>query len=218
MKKLLLPFLISIAALLIFLQFQSPQESAIVEEEQQGVCVSPIAAYEDEGRIPLRNFVLQGMGDLRGKTVLDIGAGPGFFAFEMAQSAKKVIATELDQQFLKYMKDKKTQLKLKNVEVIEALETHKEFKKIETDYALMVYVFHYLDDPKSFLSELKKSIRPGGKLFIANAQLSSVIIRDYLALAGFSEFEEEAFSFSQGGGCGPVQVQLISATNPLNVN
>lgn len=172
-------------------------------------CRNPIAVYEDPSRKPLRDFVLAGMGDLSGKIIVDIGAGPGFFAFEMAKQAKKVIATELDPLFLNYMGDKLSEEKVKNFEVTPALSDHSELVNLEADYALMVYVFHYLEDPKTFLKQLKKGLKPGGKVFIANNQLSSTIIKDYLEMAGFGKIEEANFT-SHVSGCGRQKVQLIS--------
>lgn len=177
---------------------------------QQSQCRNPIDVYNDPSRKPLRKFILDEMGNLKGKTVVDIGAGPGFFAFEMAKQAKKVIATELDPLFLNYMGDKQSENRVKNFEVLPALSNHSELTNLKADYALMVYVFHYLDDPKLFLKQLKKGLRPGGKIFIANVQMSSVIIKDYLELAGFNKIKEASFT-SKVNGCGSQNVKLISA-------
>ena len=97
-----------------------------------GECQSPIAVYEDPSRIPLRSFVLREMGDLKGKTVVDIGAGLGFFAFEMAE-ADKIYATETDPLFLNCMKDKRDRLDMKNMEGIEGLNTHEELENLNVD-------------------------------------------------------------------------------------
>ena len=127
------------------------------------------------------------------------------------KTADQVIVSELDPLFLSYMKEKKKRLGIRNFEIVKASESHTELQNIKTDYALMVYVFHYLDDPKLFLKELTKTLLPGGQLFIANAQLSPVIIRDYLEGAGFDQITEKPFSYPQSG-CGDVHLQLISAT------
>ncbi len=154
------------------------------------------------------------MGSLEGKTVIDLGAGSGFFAFEMAASADKVIATELDPLFLDYMKEKKERLGVAGFEIRRADSNHSELEGLRADYALMVYVFHYLEDPKSFLASLKKALQPGGRLYIANAQLSPVIIKDYLELAGFAQIKEVHF-VHELPGCGPQPIQLISGQLPV---
>ncbi len=45
-------------------------------------------------------WVIEQLGDLTGKTVADIGAGTGYFAFRIARKAKKVIAIDIDERFL----------------------------------------------------------------------------------------------------------------------
>jgi 16S rRNA (adenine1518-N6/adenine1519-N6)-dimethyltransferase len=55
--------------------------------------------------------------DLRGtETVLEIGSGPGTLTFQLAESAKKVIAIEKDKRFISYLRDKIPN----NVELIHA--------------------------------------------------------------------------------------------------
>ena len=177
------------------------------------VCTDPISVYEDSTRIPLRKFVFDQMADLDEKTVVDIGAGPGFFAFEMAKKAKRVIATELDDLFLRYMTQKCQEGNIYNFEVRKANDKHSELYGLRADYALMVYVFHYLRDPKSFLTRLKSALVPGGKLFVVNAQLSPVIIKDYLVGAGFTDLSEISFTYKTQN-CGPQEVQMIIGCVP----
>ena len=217
MKKILLFALLFTVGYLYF-QYSGEDENSTPTDirstsqvEETTSCQSPIQVYQDPSRLPLREFVLAQMGDLDGKTVLDIGAGPGFFAFEMAKEAGKVIATELDPLFTNYMREEVTRLNLKNFEVRTANARQSELKGLQVDYALMVYAFHYLDDPKVFLSRLKEAMVTEGKLFIANAQLSPAIVRDYLEQAGFTDVRE-AYYTMESTGCGPQQVQLVSGT------
>ncbi len=177
-------------------------------------CKSPIAQYEDPTRIPLRNFLLEELGDISGQTIVDIGAGPGFFAFEYAHYAEKVIATEIDQTFLDYMREKTHGELFANVEVVEARDDHKELSEMNADLMYMVFVFHFIENPRHFLQEIAKGLRPGGRLFIANAQMSPVIIRDYLEQAGFEEIGTSHFTYTQPGGCGDIEVQLVKAMLP----
>ena len=85
MKNVLLFLALGITGWLGYQYLQTPTavEPEAKVEEKPSRCSNPIAVYEDLARLPLRDFVLKEMGALKGKTVLDIGAGPGFFAFEM---------------------------------------------------------------------------------------------------------------------------------------
>ena len=51
--------------------------------------------------------VIASLGPLDGKTVADIGAGTGYFAFPLAKKAAKVIAIDIDQRFLDYIEQRK---------------------------------------------------------------------------------------------------------------
>ena len=46
--------------------------------------------------------------------------------------------------------------------------------------------------------------------------MSSVIIRDYLNQAGFVDKGLKHFSFTQPGGCGDLDVQMIRAELPID--
>ena len=216
MKKLGLYLFVIGISWFAYRQLQSSTACSANAETAQAECVNPIQFYEDPARIPLRTFVLDELGDLDGKTVLDIGAGTGFFAFEMAETAKRVLTTELDPSFLKYMTEKKTKLNVNNFEVLPADESHSELENLHVDYALMVYVFHYLDNPKLYFKKLRKTLNPDGKIFIANAQIAPTIIKDYLEMTGFVNISESHFSYTQAGCAEDVQVQMISAQLPTS--
>lgn len=57
--------------------------------------------------------VIQILGDLQGKTVMDIGSGTGYFSFRLYDASANVICADVDDQFLNYISDKmkeKTQI------------------------------------------------------------------------------------------------------------
>lgn len=207
MKKLLYALLFTILGIgLGFVLFKNAPSALI-----GGECKSPIAVYEDPSRIPLRNFLLDGMGDLTGKAIADIGAGTGFFAFEMAKSADKVYATELDPLFLSYMSNKVGDVQADNFEVLSAQADHSELNKIKVDEMVLVYVFHFLDHPSRFLDAAKSALNDNGNIHIMNSQYKPQVIIDYLERGGFEDISKSSFSFAQEG-CGPIDVQLIRGT------
>ena len=61
--------------------------------------------YEDFGRVIWQkpDKVISLFSDLTGKTVADIGAGTGFFSRRLTNSAKKVIAIDIDERFITYL-------------------------------------------------------------------------------------------------------------------
>ena len=51
--------------------------------------------------------VIAALGDLRGKTVMDIGAGTGYFSFRLAEAGAHVIAADVDEQFQEFIERKR---------------------------------------------------------------------------------------------------------------
>lgn len=114
--------------------------------------------------------VINLLGDLRDKTVADIGAGTGFFAFRLAQKAKKVIAIDIDPRFISYI-DSVRVLELPeqyqdNLETRLARADDPLLQPNEADVVIIVNTFMYIKNHIQYLENLKKDIAPGGMLLI----------------------------------------------------
>jgi len=55
-------------------------------------------------------MVISMLGDLNGKTVADIGAGSGYFAFRLTPKAEKVIGIDIDPGFISFLDSMKVRL------------------------------------------------------------------------------------------------------------
>lgn len=107
--------------------------------------------------------------DIEGKTVADIGAGTGYFAFRMLNKAKKVIAVDIDKRFIEYMQQKKRQ-------VPDSLQSRFEtrlgepnepmLKRNEVNVILVVNTYHHIDDRIKYFRNLQKTLDIDGKLVI----------------------------------------------------
>ena len=123
------------------------------------------------------NMVISRMGDLSEKTVADIGAGYGYFTFRMAQTAKKVIAIDIDSTALTVIDEKK---KLLDAEIQTRIETRQctpadpNLHPEETDLAVFVNTYIYLADRTAYLRRLKKGVAPGGQLLIIDFKKKSL--------------------------------------------
>ncbi|MDI6777657.1 MAG: class I SAM-dependent methyltransferase [Patescibacteria group bacterium] len=104
-----------------------------------------------------------------GMTVLDFGAGPGFFTLELARlvgESGKVIAADLQDGMLE-----KIWAKIKNTDLGKIITLHKVGEdKIgldeKVDFALVFYVLHELPNQGKFLAELKTILKLGAKALI----------------------------------------------------
>jgi len=74
-----------------------------------------VNAFESEDREEWQkpDEVIALLGDIRGKTIMDIGAGTGYYAFRMTAKGAKVIAADVDDRFLNYMAAKKDSLNVR---------------------------------------------------------------------------------------------------------
>jgi len=83
--------------------------------------------------------------DFKDKVVLDLGCSGGFFAFELAKTAKKVIAIDADSEIIERNRNIQNELELNNVEFVCAPITAETILKIgKVDITLFLSVFHHM--------------------------------------------------------------------------
>jgi ubiquinone/menaquinone biosynthesis C-methylase UbiE len=105
-----------------------------------------------------------------GMTVLDFGAGPGFFSLEMARlvgGSGKVIAADLQAGMLNKLRQKIQHTSLAGIITLHRTETCKINLAEKVDFVLLFYVLHELPDQVSFFQELQTCLHPGAKILIA---------------------------------------------------
>jgi SAM-dependent methyltransferase len=117
-------------------------------------------------------MIINLLGDLQDKVVADIGAGKGFFAFRMAQIAKRVIAIDILPQFIDYLDS------VKQLELPEALQYRLETRLAapdnprlqpnEVDIVIIVNTYMYIKDRPQYLRTLREGIKDGGALVIVD--------------------------------------------------
>ncbi len=130
-----------------------------------------VSDYENEYRLIWQKpeLVIQLLGDLDGKTVADIGAGTGYFAFRLLPGSEKVIAVDIDPRAVAYMdsvrQDLPAQLQAK-MEVREALPDNPGIGPQAVDVVLLVNTYMYLKDRVGYFRRLKSGLRPGAVILI----------------------------------------------------
>jgi ubiquinone/menaquinone biosynthesis C-methylase UbiE len=100
--------------------------------------------------------------------VADIGAGSGFYTFRIAKRVPKgkVYAVEIQDSAIKYLKEKSGELGFDNVITVKGSEKSPQLPENSIDLAIMVDVYHELLYPHEVLQEIKKSLKPDGKLLL----------------------------------------------------
>lgn len=147
----------------------TPPQSAANKFMHQSDFHELVARFEDPARAQWQkpDEVVARIGPLGGKTVADIGAGTGYFAFPIAKKSAKVIAIDIDQRFLDYIEHKKQTQKIgTNIETRLTSPDSPGLKPGETDVVLLVDTFHHIENRIEYLRKLKKELRKGGVLVI----------------------------------------------------
>ena len=109
---------------------------------------------------------LKDKGLKKGMVFADIGCGPGFFVFpasEIVGKDGKVYAVDTQQEMLDELKKRKPS---KNVIVLKSEETKLPVDSDIIDFAIMVFVMHEVYHPVDFLKEVKRILKPSGRLIV----------------------------------------------------
>jgi len=100
--------------------------------------------------------------------VADIGAGSGYYTFRIAPRVPegKIYAVEIQNPAIQYLKDRSKALGFDNVITVKGSEKSPNLPENSIDLAIMVDVYHELLYPQEVLQEIKKSLKPDGKLLL----------------------------------------------------
>lgn len=130
------------------------------------------ADYESQNRVIWQKpeMVLDMLGDLKDKTVADIGAGTGHFALRLAKKAKKVVAIDIDEKFTEYIDS------IKVMELPDQFQGHlvtrlssendPNLEENELDIAVIVNTYMYVGNRVDWMKKVLKGLKPGGKVLI----------------------------------------------------
>lgn len=100
--------------------------------------------------------------------VADVGAGSGFYTFRIADKVPKgkVYAVDIQKEALNYIKNKAEKQKVDNVIPVLGAEKSPNLPENTLDLVIMVDVYHELAFPKEMLQNIRKSLKPDGKLLL----------------------------------------------------
>ena len=130
-----------------------------------------VADYESKDRVIWQKpgMVIAMLGDLKGKTIADIGAGTGYFTFRMVPLAEKVIGVDIDPRFIAFMDSIKVRLPVQYRDRFEsrlAKPDNPMLAPAEADAVVIVNTYGYIENRIQYLQTLAKGLKPGGNLLI----------------------------------------------------
>jgi ubiquinone/menaquinone biosynthesis C-methylase UbiE len=124
---------------------------------------------------PLRRLLappkrtLARLGVKAGDVVIDLGAGSGFFALpasEMVGGEGKVFAVDIEPEAIAIIERKRLERGRKNLRAILSSEEGLGLEDGVGSLALMYTVFHEVGDKARMLGDLRRALRPGGRIAI----------------------------------------------------
>ena len=125
------------------------------------------------------DFVISKIGALRNKTVADIGAGSGFFAFRFLRNNARVIGIDIDPEMIKIMNAEKSfypdSLQGK-FETRLAKPDDPLLKDEEVDYVFLSNTYPYIENRIQYFSALKNKLKTGGRIMIVDFKKKSTPI------------------------------------------
>ncbi|HSB93367.1 MAG TPA: class I SAM-dependent methyltransferase, partial [Flavitalea sp.] len=100
--------------------------------------------------------------------VADIGAGTGYYTFQVASvtSQGKVYAIDVQEEMLRMLRERKEKLNDKVVEVVKGSSKSVNLPDNSVDLAFMVDVYHELEFPKEMLRSIYAALKKDGRLLL----------------------------------------------------
>lgn len=100
--------------------------------------------------------------------VADLGAGSGYYTFRIAPKVPegKVFAVEIQDEAILYLQNQSKELGFDNVITVKGVENSPNLPENSIDLLIMVDVYHELEYPQEMLTEIRKSLKPDGKVLL----------------------------------------------------
>jgi 2-polyprenyl-3-methyl-5-hydroxy-6-metoxy-1,4-benzoquinol methylase len=125
-----------------------------------------IAGFEDPKRDLWQrpNIVLKLMGDLKGKRILDLGVGSGYFSNHFLNAGAKVTGADVDDRFLQHVEERFSSNQNFNTHKLEFNDP----KQIAPLYDIIFTsnTYHHIDNRVDYLKKLKSGLNPKGIVVI----------------------------------------------------
>ena len=106
--------------------------------------------------------------------VVDIGSGTGYFATRFAHMVPKgrVYGVDTEPDMVKYLAERVKKEGLKNVVVLQAKPGGPNLPA-KADLVILVDVYHHVENRERYFSQLRESLKPGGRVAIIDFRMDS---------------------------------------------
>jgi ubiquinone/menaquinone biosynthesis C-methylase UbiE len=114
------------------------------------------------------DVILKRMKLHKGEVVLDLGAGVGYLSLPMADAGAKVIALDLQQEMLDGLRERDNGSE--RIELVRAELPSIPLPDASADRAVLLNVFHEVEDKQKLADEIGRVLRKDGRLTIIDWQ------------------------------------------------
>lgn len=130
-------------------------------------------SFEHDGRevYDHRDEIVAALGLRPGMAVADVGAGTGLFTLAMARAVGpngRVFAVDVQPEFLATIAERARAADLANVVTVTADQRASGLAEASVDLAFLCDSYHHLERPRSYLADLRRALRPGGRLVVVD--------------------------------------------------
>jgi predicted methyltransferase len=150
-------------------------------------------AYGEAGRVMDLTGIREGM------TVADVGAGNGYFTTRLSRRVGpqgRVLAQDIMPAYVARLKGRVEAERLENVSVSLGAPHDPKLPMAVADVALLVHMYHEVEQPFGLVWHLHGTLKPGGKLAIVDADRPTArhgtppaLLRCELAAVGYRQSE-----------------------------
>lgn len=107
--------------------------------------------------------VIKMLGDIKGKKVLDVGAGTGRLSLDLLSAGATVTAVDVSEEMLKLLKRKNAR-----IETVVGDAENLPFSNNTFDIVTAAFLVVHLKDPSKFFDEVYRVLKSGGKFLVTN--------------------------------------------------
>ena len=106
-----------------------------------------------------------------GMAVADIGTGGGYYVMRLAPvvgPAGRVFAQDISLTALDRVRQRTSAAGLTNVRFVQGSQANARLPAASVDVALMIHMYHEIEQPYLLLDRLRRSLKPGGRIVVVD--------------------------------------------------
>jgi arsenite methyltransferase len=126
-----------------------------------------IKSFDDPARDEWQrpHHVLKLMDDIKGKTIIDIGSGSGYFTKYFLKGGANVVAADVDEKFLDHIRrsfsKEYPELKTQKIDYDDP-----QMESLGYDIAFTSNTYHHINHRVDYLRKVLNGLKIGGKIFV----------------------------------------------------